>query len=95
MPSLNTLPRELEPDGLIVLGITVDENKAAYEEFLDRWDVSFPTVRDQEMAVASRFGTNMYPETYLIDPDGYVLRKYEGAENWMRPEILNYLRSLL
>ena len=95
LPSLNTLHRELEPNGLVVLGISVDENKQAYENFLERFNVAFPTVRDPEMAVASRYGTSMYPETYLIDPDGYVLRKYEGPEDWMRPEIVNYLRSLL
>lgn len=95
LPSLNTLHRELEPNGLVVLGISVDENKEAYERFLDRWEVSFPTVRDPEMEVASLYGTNMYPETYLIDPSGNVLRKYAGPEDWMSPEILNYLRSLL
>ena len=35
------------------------------------------------------------PETYLIDREGYVLRKYVGAEDWTRPEIINYLSSLL
>ncbi|MDA0204935.1 MAG: TlpA disulfide reductase family protein [Acidobacteria bacterium] len=95
LPSLNTLHRELEPNGLVVLGISVDENKEAYEQFLDRFDVGFPTVRDPEMAVASRYGTNMYPETYLIDRDGLVVRKYIGGDDWMRPEIVNYLRSLL
>ena len=95
LPSLNTLHRELEPKGLIVLGISVDENKQAYEQFLDRFGVAFPTVRDPEMAVASRYGTSIYPESYLIDRDGRVVRKYVGPKNWMSPEIANYLRSLL
>jgi cytochrome c biogenesis protein CcmG/thiol:disulfide interchange protein DsbE len=95
LPSLNTLHRELESEGLVVLGISVDENQGAYEQFLERWDVSFPTVRDAEMEVATLYGTNMYPETYLIDPNGKVLRKYAGPEDWMSPQILNYLRSLL
>ena len=37
----------------------------------------------------------MYPETYLINPEGIVIRKYIGPEDWNRPEISNYLRSLL
>ena len=95
VPSLNRLQQEFESKGLVVLGISVDENKEAYEQFLDRFSVTFPTVRDPEMAVATRYGTNMYPETYLIDRDGRVIRKYIGGENWMRPEIVNYLGSLL
>lgn len=95
VPSLNRLQQEFESNGLVVLGISVDEDKDAYEQFLDRFDITFPTVRDPEMAVASLYGTNMYPETYLIDREGFVVRKYIGGENWMRPEIVNYLRSLL
>ncbi len=95
LPSLNALHRQLEPEGLVVLGVSVDENAEAYERFLERFDVSFPTVRDPLMEVASLYGTTKYPETYLIDPEGTVIRKYVGAENWVRPEIVNYLRSLL
>ena len=95
LPSLNTLHREMAPDGLVVLGISVDENKAAYEQFLEGYDVNFPTVRDPEMAVASLYGTSIYPETYLIDRNGRVVRKYVGPKNWDSPEIVNYLRSLL
>ena len=95
LPSLNQLAREFESSGLVVLGVSVDEDQQAYEQFLERFDVSFPTVRDPERVAANRFGTMKYPETYLIDPDGYVKQKYVGAENWMRPEIVNYLRSLL
>ncbi len=95
VPSLNSLQREFEANGLVVLGVSVDENKEAYDQFLENFDVTFPTVRDPEMGVASLYGTNIYPESYLIDRDGMVVRKYIGPENWMRPEIVNYFRSLL
>ena len=94
-PSLNQLHRELSGGRFLVLGVSVDEDRDAYEAFLDRFGITFPTVRDPSREVASRYGTQLYPESYLIDPDGYVVRKYVGAENWMRPEVLNYLRSLL
>lgn len=94
-PSLNQLHQELSDQGLIVLGVSVDEDLSAYNAFLDRFGISFPTVRDPSRSVASQYGTHLYPESYLIDPEGYVVRKYVGAENWMRPEVVNYLRSLL
>ena len=40
------------------------------------------------------YGTERYPETYIIDQDGVLRRKFIGAQNWMSPEILNYLRAL-
>jgi cytochrome c biogenesis protein CcmG, thiol:disulfide interchange protein DsbE len=52
-------------------------------------------VRDPERKVSSRYGTMQYPESYLIDREGVVIRKYIGAENWRRPEIINYLQSVL
>ena len=61
----------------------------------DRFDIEFPTARDPDATVAIRYGTNRYPESYLIDREGYVTKKYIGAENWMRPEVVNYLRSVL
>jgi peroxiredoxin len=95
VPSLNQLQQQFAADGLVVLGISVDEDKEAYEQFIDRFDVAFPTVRDPAMAVASLYGTSIYPETYLINREGRVVHKYIGGDNFMRPEIVNYLRSLL
>ncbi len=94
-PSLNRLYQELSSEGLIVLGVSVDADPQAYQQFIDRFGVEFPTARDPQMTVAARYGTNKYPESYLIDPEGYVIKKYVGPEDWMRPEVLNYLRSLL
>jgi len=95
MPSLNRLYERFRDDGLVVLGISVDEEGQAYERFLEMADVQFPTARDPERKVSARYGTSRYPETYLIGPEGEVIRKYVGAEDWERPEIVNYLRSLL
>ena len=95
MPSLNLVHERLSDQGLVVLGVSVDEQKSEYERFLDLANVRFPTVRDPERQVSTLFGTVKYPETYLIDREGIVMRKYIGPEDWSRPEILNYLRSLL
>jgi len=95
LPSLNRLHQEFEDRGLIVLGVSVDSESEPYRDFLEQWKVAFPTVRDPSMETPSRYGTSRYPETYLISPEGRVLRKYINAQNWMSPEIVNYLRSLL
>jgi peroxiredoxin len=95
MPSLNRVHEMLRDQGLVVLGVSVDEDEEAYKRFLSNAGVSFPTARDPERTVSTRYGTFKYPETYLINPEGKVIRKYVGPENWERPEVLNYLRSLL
>ena len=95
MPSLDAIYRELRDRGFVVLGISVDEDADQYRAFLDSSGVSFPTARDPERTVSVRYGTMKYPESYLISREGRVLRKYVGPEDWGRPEIANYLRSVL
>ena len=95
MPSLSVLHERLKDLGLIVLGVSVDESQEEYERFLKRSRLTFPTVRDPERSVSSRYGTVKYPETYLIDPEGVVIRKYINWQDWNRPDIVNYLSSLL
>jgi peroxiredoxin len=95
LPSLNGIYDDLHDKGLVVLGVSVDTDEEAYQRFLTAHRVTFPTARDPEWTAAIRYGTSKIPETYLIDREGLVIRKYVGAENWRRPEILNYLQSLL
>ncbi len=95
MPSLNTLYERYRGQGFIVLGISVDEDQEQYESFLNQSNISFPTVRDPERSISARYGTLKYPESYLISRDGRVLRKYMGPEDWIQPEIVNYLGSVL
>ena len=95
IPSLNRLYEQFADAGFVVLAVSVDEDEEQYRKFLADADVAFPTARDPERAVSSRYGTAKYPESYLIDGEGRVLRKYVGAEEWLGPEIVNYIRSLL
>ena len=95
VPSLNRLYGRFREDGLVILAVSVDEQEDVYRRFLDRYGVKFPTVRDPERIVSSRYGTMKYPESYLINGQGQVIQKYVGAEDWERPEIVNYLQSLL
>ena len=37
----------------------------------------------------------MYPETYIIDANGKVLRKWAEEVDWLSPETTRYFDSLL
>ena len=37
----------------------------------------------------------MYPETYIIDSQGKVLRKIAEAADWSDPQLPQYISSLL
>jgi len=105
-PSLNHLQSQIAPLGGIVLGISVDDDQAAYEKFLRDQLVIFPTFRDpaavpqdQQSGAANtinaKYGTFAFPETYIIGRDGRMLRKIIGPQDWDSEELSSYLRSLL
>ena len=77
------------------LGLFSEEGLEFGEGHLERFGVTFPTVRDPERKVSLRYGTMKYPESYLIDRQGVVIRKYINAQDWEHPEIVNYVRSVL
>ncbi len=95
MPSLERFAEQFSPKGVVVLGVSVDEDRGAYQQFLRRVGVQFLTVRDPEKKTSRRYGTLKYPETYFIDPKGRVVQKVIGKADWTDPQILDYMEQLL
>jgi peroxiredoxin len=92
LPSLLQLHHDLP--NVVVLGVSIDEDTDAYKNFLQRRHVDFTTVRDPSQSAAKLFHTEMWPETYVIDRNGYIRSKYVGATDWSDPEIRAFLKSL-
>jgi cytochrome c biogenesis protein CcmG, thiol:disulfide interchange protein DsbE len=94
-PSLNALQSQIAPQGGIVLGISLDDDPSAYNQFLTDNHVTFPTYRDNTKKIAVDYGTHMYPETYLIDRQGRIARKLIGEQTWDQGDLLLYVQNLL
>ena len=92
LPSLNAMAAELKGDGVVVLGISVDKDKAAYDKFLKKVKLNFETSRDPGADISAEYGTFKYPETYVISREGKVLEKFINEQPWMSPEIVARLR---
>jgi cytochrome c biogenesis protein CcmG/thiol:disulfide interchange protein DsbE len=93
--SLNRLQQDISAKGGVVLGVSVDEDKQAYEKFLVDNHVVFPTYRDATKKSAADYGTSMFPETYLIDREGRLARKIVGPQDWQSPEVMGSIDVLL
>ncbi len=92
LPSLLQLHHE-QPN-LVILAVSIDDDAATYSRFLVRHHVDLITVRDPSESAAQLYHTDMWPETYLIDRNGIIRRKFVGPQDWTSPEIRNYLNSL-
>lgn len=94
-PALNALERRIEANGGVVLGVSEDDDPAAYSRFLTDQHVVFPTYRDPSKKIASTYGTAAFPEAYIISRDGKIARKIVGPQDWTSPELTSTIDTLL
>lgn len=93
-PALNALAQRFAPQQVTVLGISIDEDPVAYQTFLARYHITFPTGRDPGQSIMHRYGTVQIPETYIVDRDGRVVRKLVSVADFNAPDMVDYLRRL-
>ena len=92
LPSLLDLHHD-QPN-LAILAVSIDEDPDAYSHFLVRRHVDLTTVRDPDQTAAKLYHSEAWPETYVIDRQGVIRRKFIGAQDWSSPEVREYLKSL-
>ena len=92
LPSLLDLQKRM-PE-LAVVGVSTDQDEQIYRAFLVKHHVDLLTVRDADQRINALYGTVLIPETYIIDRNGVIRRKFVGAQDWTGPEITDYLRKL-
>jgi thiol-disulfide isomerase/thioredoxin len=92
LPSLQQFHRD-HPE-YPILAVSIDEDEGAYKRFLVQRRVDFITVRDPEETSANKFGTTGWPETFVIDREGKIRRRFIGATDWSDPEILRFMKTL-
>ena len=94
-PSLNQFARVMAPQGVVVLGVSVDKNEKLYKQFLQRFQIDFKTSRDPNADIPSMYGTFQFPDSYIIDPKGHVVEKIINAQNWMDPQFIAHIQKML
>lgn len=95
-PSLLKLVQKLE-GRVELVAISIDSRKGDVENFLKAFDGHGPYLSvlwDPANRIAGLYGTDQYPETYILDRDHRLVRKISGMEDWSRPDILFFLRHL-
>ncbi|HUO25508.1 MAG TPA: TlpA disulfide reductase family protein [Candidatus Aquilonibacter sp.] len=94
MPSLVQMQQRMKSKGVTVLAVSVDVDQANYERFLKDHGVNLLTVRDPNESASNLYGTFKFPETYIIDRNGVMQRKFIGPVDWTDPEIIDFLNKL-
>jgi cytochrome c biogenesis protein CcmG/thiol:disulfide interchange protein DsbE len=94
MPSLVEMQRRLKAKGVTVVAVSIDVDRNAYSQFIKDHGVNLLTVRDPGQKTPALYGSHGWPETYIIDRNGVMRRKFIGAVDWTEPEITDFLGKL-
>jgi len=95
-PALDAIQRERGPQGLRVIGVSVDEKPSQYRSFLKKLAPSFLTLHDAEQRLVKAVVVPSMPTTYLLDRRGIVRYIHNGFHGANTVKALNeQLTSLL
>jgi peroxiredoxin len=94
MPSLVQMQQRMKAKGVTVLAVSVDVDDSNYRRFLKDHSVNLLSVRDADQKSNNLYGTFKFPETYVIDRNGVVRRKFIGAVDWTGADVIDYLGRL-
>ena len=71
-----------------------DTDAEAYRAWMQRHSLSYGSVLDPNQQTTSMYPTTGVPETYVLDRQGHIVRKFIGPQDWTSQPIVSYLQSL-
>jgi len=94
-PWMTELQRKLEKDGLVVVAINVDQERADAERFLTEFHPAFRVAFDPRGTLAERYRVRGMPTSVLIGRDGATLTLHQGFRLKDRDDLERQIRSVL
>jgi len=77
-PELDALQKKYAGKGLLILGVTAEEDTGKIGRFLAKIPVSFSILQDKQAALHEAARVEAMPSTLLLDRQGRVLKVYAG-----------------
>jgi peroxiredoxin len=100
MPSIAELAHILQPKtDVAVVTVSTDEGPADVADTLKsvlREEPPFAVLFDPdgEKVVNAKFGTKLFPETWIIDKRGVVRARFDGGREWSNPAVIEMVDQL-
>ncbi len=96
MPAFEKLYRRYRSQGLTVLAVSLDKgNISKVKGFVDTNNLTFPVLIDSDGTAEKLYPSFTIPFTYVIDKEGRVAARVDGAKNWASSETFAALDILI
>jgi cytochrome c biogenesis protein CcmG, thiol:disulfide interchange protein DsbE len=95
-PALESFQKEHAPQGFTVLGINLDDNTGDATDFVRRYDLTYPQLRDGDGSERrDAYGMTGFPESFLVDPSGKLALIRRGAvdESYLTEQVAPLIQS--
>jgi cytochrome c biogenesis protein CcmG, thiol:disulfide interchange protein DsbE len=83
-PWMNGLHARHANDGLVILAVNLDQERALADAFLKKVPAQFRVEYDQSGSLAKSFGVEAMPTSFLIGRDGKVRARHAGFRDKQR-----------
>jgi thiol-disulfide isomerase/thioredoxin len=94
-PWMNDMQEKYLKQGLVIISVNVDNNKALAEEFLAEVPANFNVFYDPKGKVARKFKLKGMPSSYIIDRSGKMISAHVGFTESKKVKYEEELKTLL
>ncbi|MDX5334437.1 MAG: TlpA family protein disulfide reductase [Gammaproteobacteria bacterium] len=95
MPSMQRLADRYADRPFTILAVNLAEEEADVRAFVARHELRFPVLLDPAGESIDAWKVFAYPTSYVIDHRGEIRYALFGAIDWLEPEVLETIGSLL
>jgi peroxiredoxin len=96
MPSMQKLYQKFKDDGFEILAVSIDDQGAGVViPFMQHHKLTFPALIDSEGTIRARYGVAGVPESFIVDQQGFLVKKITGAADWSAPGVFRFIEKLL
>jgi peroxiredoxin len=94
MPTIELLAEITEDWGDVeVVAVSTDRSWAEAETIIPPSSRITSLLDSERKVVTGEFGTKLFPETWIIDANGVVRFRFDGALDWSDPVALDLIRA--
>ena len=94
MPTIELLAEITEDWGNVeIVAVSTDRSWEEAETIIPRSSRITSLLDSERKVVTEQFGTNLFPETWIIDANGVVRFRFDGAMDWSDPVALDLIRA--
>lgn len=79
MPEFERQYMKWKDQGLVVLAINLSEDTLTVNNFVRRFELNYPILRDVNRKTERSYGLKSYPTTFFIKPDGSIMEIKVGG----------------